>query len=461
MAGSSMGRIALAAAFAAALGGGFLVWKGYAENRRLELKAAAARAAADRARAEGQAAEAAARENAKAKEAEARIKEAAQKKAADERATAKANADAKKAAAEAENLKLKNAQEEIAKAKARKAAAEAEAEKAKAQKAAAEATRAEQERKVAAERLARERAEAAARKAAAEQATAEAARRAAEAAREKSENERRTAEANAAAEHDRKLRLYQRAGTSRAELVALRRAEKRLALEEAGLLEDEGESEGADEAKGAAAEAEKPAATNAVAAAAVRWPDADDAADGRAAPEDRSDALRRQRERRAARRDVRELGDLANRAEAEGRAADAARFRAAIKTFAPDYVALYADAISEAKAAGKADEARALLGDLFKVVPEWERADVVVRLLERDEAHYSEALAGRVPKSVYVSAFRTLYDRTRRDVESDGADGRNPRAERMQHLREVLARFVPDYERVYEWSGRYEAETTE
>lgn len=459
MAGSSMGRIALAAAFAAALGGGFLVWKGYAENRRLELKAAAARAAADRARAEGQAAEAAARENAKAKEAEARIKEAAQKKAADEHATAKANADAKKAAAEAEKLKLKNAKEEIAKAKARKAAAEAEAEKAKAQKAAAEAARAEQERKVAAERLARERAEAAARKAAAEQATAEAARRAAEAARERSENERRTAEANAAAEHDRKLRLYQRAGTSRAELVALRRAEKRLALEESGLLEDEGEAEDADEAKGEAAEAEKPAATNAV--AAIRWPDADDVADGRAAPEDRSDALRRQRERRAARRDVRELGDLANRAEAEGRAADAARFRAAIKTFAPDYVALYADSISEAKAAGKADEARALLGDLFKVVPEWERADVVVRLLERDEAHYSEALAGRVPKAVYVSAFRTLYDRTRRDVESDGADGRNPRAERMQHLREVLARFVPDYERVYEWSGRYEAETAE
>ena len=219
----------------AALGGGTYFFRTVQENRRLELQA---RIQQDRLKTK--------EAEALAKEAEAKTKESEARKAEAERKRAEAAAEEKRAVVAAKRQEEARAREQAAaataaakKATAEKAAADAAAKKAAAEKAASDAARAEQEKRAAAEAVVLQRAEA-------ERKTAEAARdeklaatRIAEAALAKSANERKAAEAAAAAEHDRKLRLYSRASLSRAETVALQRAERRLALEEAGLLAPE------------------------------------------------------------------------------------------------------------------------------------------------------------------------------------------------------------------------------
>jgi len=462
MARFGFGKVLLTVAAVAAVGGSLFVWKAHEANVAQALKAKEQAARTERRLAETRALEAekaTAQENAKAKEAVARTEEARKARAADERAAAEAKAAEKKAAAEAERTKLEAAKAETAKAKAQKEAAEAEAKKAKAQKEAAEAAAAELAKKTEAATLALKKAEAERQKADADYATAAAVKRAAEAAREKSENDRKAAEANAAAEHDRKLRMYQRAGTSRAELLALKRAEKLLALEESGALA-RAEADVAAEAEVEPAAAEAPAeetrsATNA--AVAVTWPAEDGVRPADEAVAQQLDEIAGNRRRRRARAYIERFTELADAAEREKpqRAPDAARARATIPTLVPDYVDVYEELIRESCASGRVETAQKHIRDLFKVVPEWERVDVVVRLLKRDETFYSRELAGRVPKTTYVAGFRKLYDLARRDLDSDGEDGRDPREERMQHIREVLSKYVPDYEKIYEWSGTY------
>lgn len=460
MSGSSVGRIFLLVVGIAAIGGGLFVWKIHEENRKLSLEAKERQAARAQTRMEHDTevkkAEAASAQ-AKAKAAEARAAEDRRRTSENERRRAAEDRAAKEAAVEAEKVRLAAAKAETTKAEAQKAAAEAEIAKAAAQKAAAEASRADQEKKVEAETLALKRAAAEQKKAEAEAATAMAEQRKAEAARETSENERKTAEANAAAAHDHKLRIYQRAGGSRAELLALKRAEKLLALEESGALAG---TEGADEDHQEGPEEVSPStvpATNSNAVVAVSWPDAgvDPALALIESAEDRQEAKDQKTARQHARAVIRKFSELADLAEKEGRATAAEHHRKSILVLVPGYVEIYADLIKEKTGFGKDDVALNLVTDLFKVVPEWERVDVIVQLLERDDEYFARAVAGRVPKSVYVAAFRKYFDRVRRDTDSDGPNGTDPREEKMQHIRGVLARYVPDYEKVYEWSGRY------
>lgn len=435
----------------AALGGGTYFFRTVQENRRLELQA---RTQQDRLKTK--------EAEARAKEAEAKTKESEARKAEADRKRAEAAAEEKRAVVAAKRQEEARAREQAAaataaakKATAEKAAADAAAKKAAAEKAASDAARAEQEKRVAAEAVALRRAEA-------ERKTAEAARdeklaatRIAEAALAKSANERKAAEATAAAEHDRKLRLYSRASLSRAETVALQRAERRLALEEAGLLAPEdnagdGGMAPAEEAAGntAGAAADGNAPTNAV--VAVTWPearpDATPAGVKVAEIQRKIDDTHRTAQNRAARRRIADFGRRIDQAVSEGRLADAAHERRALVSLVPDYVDVYIGLLDEARAANDEAAQKKRLDELVALVPDWRRVAVLVRLIQHDEAFYSRALAGRVEKDDYVKAFRKIYDAARRDK-----GDRDERDEKVAHICRVLATYVPDFERSPEW----------
>ena len=377
------------------------------------------------------------------KESELKIKAAEEAKAASELAAKKQ---------EAENLKAQKAADEAAaeKAAAAQAAAEAETEKAAAQKAAADAARAETEKKIELEQLALKRAEAERAKAEAEAVRLEAAKKIADAALEKSANELKAAEANAQAERDRKLRMYRRAETSRAEMLALQRAERLLALDEAGALTAADlETAGEDDPPGAEAAAGGAPKTNAV--VKVDWPEANDQGTPAEAKvneisqklgaQSSADARRRMRDY------IRTFDALAERATAEGRAADAAHFRRTLVELVPDYVEAYATLIDETRQAkDREKDAGRLVTNLLALVPDWQRISVCEKLLLRDEAYYSKALAGRIDRDEYVKVFRKLYEQARRDK-----DDRDERRAKMAHLCEVLSIYVPEFEKSPEW----------
>lgn len=425
----------------AALGGGTYFFRTVQENRRLELQA---RTQQDRLKTK--------EAEARAKEAEAKTKESEARKAEADRKRAEAAAEEKRAVVAAKRQEEARAREQAA---AATAAADAAAKKAAAEKAASDAARAEQEKRAAAEAVALRRAEA-------ERKTAEAARdeklaatRIAEAALAKSANERKAAEATAAAEHDRKLRLYSRASLSRAETVALQRAERRLALEEAGLLAPEdnagdGGMAPAEEAAGntAGAAADGNAPTNAV--VAVTWPearpDATPAGAKVAEIQRKIDDTHRTAQNRAARRRIADFGRRIDQAVSEGRLADAAHERRALVSLVPDYVDVYIGLLDEARAANDEAAQKKRLDELVALVPDWRRVAVLVRLIQHDEAFYSRALAGRVEKDDYVKAFRKIYDAARRDK-----GDRDERDEKVAHICRVLATYVPDFERSPEW----------
>ena len=418
----TMWTVAALLVLAAAGAGGLYVRNGQ-ELRRLQLQRQAqeAKLKARQAEAEEKAAEAR-READEARKAEARQKTA--------------EADAKKAAALAEEKRLK-----VEELKAQRTASETA-------KAASEAAKAAADAKAAAEDAVLRKLEAERKLAAAKAAETADARRIAEAALAKSEVERKTAEANAAAERDRRLRMYQRAGTSRAEMLALKRAERLLALEEAGLLPEDGAGEGEAAAAQPAPAAEEQPATNA--AVAVNWPDpatAETPAGARLAEwTQRRQAREGQARRRRTRSYIRSFGELIAAAEKEARAADAAHYRRTLVALVPEYVDVYADLVEEARQAGRAEEAGRICDALMALVPDWQRVTVVAKLIGRDEAYYSKALAGRVTKGEFVRAFRKLYDAARRDK-----GDMDERDRKVAHICQVLATYVPGFESEPDW----------
>ncbi len=429
----------------AAVGGGTFFFKTVQRTRQLELEQQI-QTAKHKARS---AAAAAAESEEKAKEAEARKAEA-------ERRKAEALAEAKQADLATRKQEALNLKEKIAlaaaeakRASAVQAAAAAETAKSAAAKAAAEARRLEQEKRAAAETIARERAHADQKKAEAARDEKMAVKQIADAARAKSENERKTAEANAAAERDRKLRLYSRANTSRAEMLALRRAEKLLALEEAGALDAAEDAADVDEEAGKSA-ADRAAAGETNVVVPVTWPAArsDETPAGRdvAARQQRLEERIAQARTRRVRRHIREFGALVDKAIADGRAADARYYRSTLISLVPDYVAVYEILIDEARKAGDAKAEGRLLDELIALVPGWQRVAVCVDLIQRDEAYYSRVLAGRVEKDEYVKAFRKIYDEARRDK-----GDRDARDAKIARLCKVLAAYVPDFENSPEW----------
>ncbi len=436
--GTALLLVALAAA-----GAGAYFFKTAQENRRLELQLKTKQTQQKTKEADAKAKEAAAREEdakARQRDSERKIKEAEAAQAATDLAAKRQETENELAKAEADKAAA-------AKAEAEKAASDAAREKAEAEKAASDAARAASEKKAEAEAIALKRAEAERAKAEAERARVEAAKKIAEAALAKSENEAKAAEANAAAERDRKLRMYRRAETSRAEMLALQRAERLLALEESGALT-------AADLETAAAEpgdtgAKQEGATNAV--VKVDWPDdavAASSSDSAAAKADKkmSETAAAENNRRA-REYIATFGSLAERAVAEGRPADADYYRRTLTSLVPGYVEAYAELIDEARKAGgrEKDEAR-YVTELMAIVPDWRRVAVCESLLQRDEVYYSRALAGRMARDEYVKVFRKLYDQAMRDK-----GDRDERREKMSHICKVLATYVPDYERSPEW----------
>jgi hypothetical protein len=291
------------------------------------------------------------------------------------------------------------------------------------------------------------RAEAERAKAEAELARVAAAKKIAEAALAKSENEVKAAEANAAAERDRKLRMYRRAETSRAEMLALQRAERMLALEESGALSEADQEPDFDASGDSGARPDE--ATNVV--VKVDWPA--DAASAPAADSVAVDAGRKMaaaanaEDGRRAREYIATFGALAGRADAEGRPVDAAYYRRTLTSLVPEYVDVYAELIDEARRKGgrEKDEAR-YVTELMATIPAWRRVAVCESLLQRDEAYFSRALAGRMSRDEYVKAFRKLYDKAMRDK-----GDRDERRGNMARICKVLATYVPDYERSPEW----------
>lgn len=433
----------------AAIGGGTYFFRTVQENKRLELQAQQ-----QQAKLKSKEAEAKARaEEAKSKDADARKAENARKAAEAEAAKKKdALAQSKQ---EAENLKLKA---EAAKAAAQKAeserkAAEAATKKSEAAKAAADAELAVQKQKTEAEAVALKRAQTERAKAEAEFATTAAAKRIAEAALAKSENELKTAEANATAERDRKLRMYSRANTSRAEMLALQRAEKLLALEESGALAAAGtETENAaDATKQTSAESSVEAKGETNAVVAVKWPEAvvgETPAGARIEEVMCRVAEKTQTARvRRARAHINSFSALIDKASAEeGRETDVAYYRRTLVSLVPDYVDVYMELISEARASGDAKAESKRLDELVALVPAWQRVSVFVQLVRRDESYYSRVLAGRVTRDEYVKTFRKLYDEARREK-----GDRDERDAKVEHVCKILATYVPDFESSAEW----------
>lgn len=431
----------------AAAGCGAWLWRGAQENRRLELQA---KVQHDKLAAKAEDARKAEAEKAAA-DGKARQAEAAAKRAEAEKAAAADNLAAKKKDQETQQTRLAAEKAAAEKAVRQREAAEAETRRLEAEKAASDARQTELAKKSELEAKALERARAEAEKANSEAARTADLKRIAEAALAKSENEKKAAEANAAAEHDRKLRMYKRAATSRAEMLELQRAERRLALEEAGMpVDDEAVPAAAADAAPAAGEdgVAAPAAEPKVDVAwieeveAVAKGDSDLAAakgslDGMVA-----DAVRR-RESSC----VEVFGGLMSRARAEGRDDDAEYYRRTLILLAPDYEDIYIARSAAARAAGNEKQEAALIRELASVVDRSARESLFVRLVKRDGEHYPAVLTSVATKSEYVGVFKKLIDDTRRNGNLD-LDDRDAQVER--HLR-TLARFVPDFESLEEW----------
>ncbi|MGN0851793.1 MAG: hypothetical protein ACI4Q3_00260 [Kiritimatiellia bacterium] len=425
----------------AAAGGGTFYFRNVQETRRQELQQKARETRLkekEEARREAEA-------NEKAKTAEARAAEAKMKTAQAEKERAERQLDAKKQEAANEKARQDAAVKAKAQAEAERAASEAAKAQAEAATVRAQAEKAAADAKAKAEALALRRASEERQKAEAERERALAAKAIADAALAKSENDRKAAEANASAEHDRKLRMYKRAETSRAEMLELQRAEKLLAQEEAGVRVDEDE-DGTAGAEPAAPDA--PPASNAV--VTVAWPETSGCETPAQAKvsslnrmlDDKAAAVRRQR----ARQHVAKFETLIDQALKEQRPADAAYYRKTLASLVPEYVSVYAELVEEAHAAGREDEAGRLCTSLMALPPDWARMGVIVALITRNEAYYSRLLAGRVSRDEFVKAFRKLYDQARRDKGE-----RDERDEKVAHICSLLATYVPDYERNPEW----------
>lgn len=326
----------------AALGAGGWFWQSMQTQRKLELenqkKELALKAKqADAAKAESER---------KAKEAESRRAADALKKAEADKKAAAAKAEA--AQTEAANLKAKAEAAKLAteQAHAAKAAAEAETAKQEAAKAAAEAKEKELAKQREVEALAAKRAADERAKAEAALAQAQAAKKIADAALAKSENELKAAEENAKAERDRKLRMYKRAVTSRAELIDLQHAERLLALDEAGLLTNGVSIASLD----AAADSMAEGATNEVAetdsdVAQIRQqgvvvqPKVEPLTKAEQELKDLTEALDDKRQADVRRRDAdyqNMFRDLIEQAEKDGRTRDAAYYRRALQSLLTD-----------------------------------------------------------------------------------------------------------------------------
>lgn len=382
--------------------------------------------------------------NEKAKAAEAKAAEARRRQAEAERERAAKDLQSKRQ--EAETAKARKAAADAESAKAVKARAAAEAETARANAAAkrAEAEKSVAEAKAKAEEVALKRAVEERLKAEAEFARAAAAKAVADAALAKSENERKTAEANAAAEHDRKLRMYRRAESSRAEMIELQKAERLLAMEEAGVAMPQTEQAAeADMADNAAA-----APTQTV--VSVQWPDVaaekGEVASGLAMRDLALDARERRERRLAAREHVGRFMKLVESAVRDGRSADAAYYRKTLATIVPNYPLVFTELMEDARKAKRQDMAETYCSDLMALTPDWARVGVMVDLIDRDETYYSGMLAGRVSKEEFVKAFRKRYDRARRNK-----GDRDEREEEMESICRKLAEYVPDFERSPEW----------
>lgn len=433
----------------ASVGAGTYFFKTVQVNRKLELQARTKEAQQKAKEAEQKTREAEAR----TAEAEAKEKEAERKIKRDEADKAAAELETKKQ--ETENLKAQKEADTAAAAKAEAEALSAAAamKKAEAEKAAADAAKAEAEQKAALETLALKRAEAERARAEAEKAKTEAAKTIAEAALEKSENELKTAQANAEAERDRKLRMYRRAETSRAEMLALQRAERLLALDESGALTaadlEAGASAGGAAATTAPAEEKAGEKTNAV--VKVDWPETSNGqtpGDLKVGEIGQKMVEKANAEtRRRARAYIKSFGDLADAAAEQGRVADAAHYRQTLTALVPDYVEVYSELIDEArKGKDQTKEETHLVKSLLATVPNWQRVATCEKLLLRDEAYFSKMLAGQVGRDEYVKAFRKLYDQAMRDK-----GDHDERREKMAHLCQVLSTYVPDFEHSPEW----------
>jgi hypothetical protein len=235
--------------------------------------------------------------------------------------------------------------------------------------------------------------------------------------------------------------MYRRAESSRAEMLELQRAERRLALEEAGLSPDDVAAADAAQQGQETDAGEGQAQTNAV--AEVKWKGGAQEQSG-AADADEDKKARRQR----ARDYVASFGPMIDKAEREGRAQDAARYRRVLMTFVPDYVDVYGELISEAHAANREDDAKKACAELLALVPEWLRVGTMVELLNRDEGYFSRVLSadGLATKDEFVKAFRRRYDKVRREQ-----GDKDERVAKMERICKVLATYVPDFERSPEW----------
>lgn len=439
-AGSSAAVIALL--LLAAVGGGAYFWKAMLNNEKLELEG-------------------------RKKQAELQLRQEKAKERAAEESAAKANALAKerelkrvqaekeKLIAENEKKKLDNegvkAKAEAAKAEAAKSEAAARASAAAKAKLDAERAKAEAEEKALAcrnesERVALAKAEADRAKAAAERESKAMALRIAEAALAKSENERKAAEAKAAEERDRKLRMYRRAETSRAEMLELQRAERMLALEEAGIsptaIYDDEEPIPADgEGVAAAAQGETPPPVE------VDWRNGK----GEKTPADRKiekisegmDGSIGELTMMQARRHVKLLSGMIREAQTDS---EKNNYRRALASLAPNYMEVYRAMIGEALQEKRTADARRLCREMVSTIPVWERTGKLAGLLERDLETYSALLAGNTTQDEFVRAFRRVYDGiTHRKGDAD------ERAARTEELCRTLAKYVPEYERHAEW----------
>lgn len=428
-----------------AVGGGVFVFRNMQETRRQELQLQA------------QQVKLKAREaDAKAKEGEARARESEARKAEAERKRSEAEAEAKRTdlatkRQEEANLKERSAADAAAakRAEAERKRSEAEIAKAEAVKKAAEAEQIAQAKKAEVEAVALRRVEEERRKAEIDYAKTAAAKSIADAALAKSENERKTAEATAAAEHDRKLRMYSRANTSRAELLALQRAEHLLALEESGALQEPNGMDNGGGVEAGTSEMQKDESCTNVAVTVV-WP-VETASQSPA--EKRVEDVRERLDNRAratssaaARRHIDNFAALVRKATAEGRVADAAYYRATLISLVPDYVSVYRELMEDARKSGEGKVAERRLGELVELVPPWQRISVFVQLIHHDEAYYSRMLAGRINKDEYVKTFRKICDEVRRDK-----GDRDERDAKVEHFCKILATYVPDFEDSTEW----------
>ena len=336
-------NIVFAAVLVALAGGGYFVHS--LAQKRLREELTEERAKVERDLEKVLKADAEAKSLADAKRSEARKAEADQKRAEADRAKAEAVAETarnerdalvqKKEVAEAEAVRSANAAK----------AAEAEKKRLEAEKAASEAKAKELAEQRAKDEAALKIAVAANAKAQADAARALAEQKKADAEKAKSENELKIAEKNAAARRDERLLMYKRGGTSEAERKEVQRAEKLLALWEAGQLSPEN----------LAAAGEIQLATNAVEEASGQPEDAALAeAKKEAMKEKPQNALDPRDERLKAMQAVREekllemrrrrdaesiktIEPLLKAAEREGRVRDADYYRKALRSLVPGY----------------------------------------------------------------------------------------------------------------------------